>query len=232
MNITNNGAVNVNAGGSLNGVSPTVTVSNSGGTGFTVASGGTLSSTLNLVNNGTTTFNSSQAIATLNGTNTGATLSQSGTLTVSGGGTYQGTINNGASTGSVTVSSGTLILTGANQYTGATTINGGSTLQIDDGTLNSGSLNSNTAITDNGTLTFLRTDGQTISNNISGTGAVQIGSSIGNIASSINLSGNNSYGATNILSGSLNQMSATALGVAHGWFSSGHSGERVQGSNK
>ena len=208
VNISNSGAVNVNSGGSLTGSGVAVTVANSSGTGFTVASGGIIPTSLALINNGTTTFGSSHTIASLNGTNNSATLSQTGTLTVSGGGTYAGAINGAA--GSLVVSGGSLLLTGANNYAGATTINSGAKLQIDDGSSNTGSLSSSTAITDNGTLIFARTDSPTISNTVTGSGLLEVNASSGTTT----LSGNNSgfTGTTGVYSGTLVQGSANALG--------------------
>ncbi len=91
--------------------------------------------------------------------------------------TFGGAISNGSNgkvalqIGNGSTTGGTLILSGTNTYTGATTINSGNTLQIGAGGT-SGSINAATAVTDNGTLTFNRTDVVTIANTITGTGAV------------------------------------------------------------
>jgi fibronectin-binding autotransporter adhesin len=96
---------------------------------------------------------------------------------------------------------GTLILTGANAYTGATTISAG-TLQIGNGGT-AGALNTGSAITNDGTLAFNRSDtltqGTHFASVISGSGAVtQAG------AGTLILSGANNYtGATTISAGTL-----------------------------
>ncbi len=90
---------------------------------------------------------------------------------------------------------GTLALTGANTYSGGTTITGGS-LDIGNGGT-SGSVSGN--ITDNGLLTFHRSDSVVYAGNISGTGQVhQDGSG------TLTLSGINTYsGATTVSAGIL-----------------------------
>jgi fibronectin-binding autotransporter adhesin len=86
--------------------------------------------------------------------------------------------------------SGTLTLTGASTYSGGTTISAG-TLQLGNGGA-SGSVLGN--VTNNGTLTFNRSDAFTFGNTISGSGAVQqIGSGI------TTLTGTNSYAGTTIV---------------------------------
>ena len=72
---------------------------------------------------------------------------------------YSGVLANGTVTGgSLTIAGmGTLALTGSNAYTGATTINSGGTLQLGAGGT-TGTLSTSSAITDNGTLAFNRTN--------------------------------------------------------------------------
>jgi len=100
---------------------------------------------------------------------------------------------------------GTLILEGTNTYSGVTLISTG-TLQIGSG-VTTGTLGSN-SVTNNGTLDFKRSNTYTVTNDISGTGTVVQSGSGTTI-----LTGNNSYGNTNITGGTLNAGSANALGT-------------------
>lgn len=86
------------------------------------AAGSALPITAAVTNNGSVTFAANQTIATLNGTTAAATLNQTGTLNVSGGGSYAGAITG---SGALTVSGGTLTVSGANSYAGDTTVSGG-----------------------------------------------------------------------------------------------------------
>jgi fibronectin-binding autotransporter adhesin len=206
------GATNVNVNGGSLTVQPSGTLSSAsvavanGGT-LRVQAGGLVSNAPNLTDNGAVTFNSDQTIGSLTGIDPTSTLSETGTLTVGAGGSYAGAIKDDGP-GSLTVSAGTLILSGPNTYTGATTINSGATLQIDDGS-NAGSLSSTTAIQDDGTLIFARTDTPTVSNTISGAGKVEQNG----VGGTLTLTGNNTYtGGTTVLSGTLVQGSANALG--------------------
>ena len=128
------------------------------------------------------------------------------------------TVSGGISLGTgslVKSSSSTLLLTGANSY-GATTISGG-TLRIGNrtatGTLGSG------AITNNGILQISRSDNAfALSQTISGTGAVRIGTQAAVTApeydSLVTMSGNNSFtGGVTIYSGGLKITRAEALGT-------------------
>jgi autotransporter-associated beta strand protein len=148
------------------------------------------------------------------GTLQGDTLSVQGNITNDGSvvfdqastGTYAGVMSG---TGALTKqSSGTLILTGTNTYTGTTAISSG-TLQIGDGGAN-GTLGTG-AVTNDGTLSFNRTDVITIPNQISGSGAVeQIGTG------KLTLTGTNSYaGGVYLTAGSVEGSTASLIGNIH-----------------
>ncbi|MCF7785606.1 MAG: autotransporter-associated beta strand repeat-containing protein [Prosthecobacter sp.] len=139
-------------------------------------------------------------------TNTGAmgfgSSTGARTLVLGGTNTQNNTMNpiigdNSGATALTKSGTGTWILGGANTYTGVTTISGG-VLQVGNGGT-SGTLGSG-AVTDNGNLTFNRSDSLTVANAISGSGSVtQAG------AGMTTLSGSNSYtGATVINAGVLN----------------------------
>ena len=141
--------------------------------------------------------------ATLNLTNTGSiAFSGAGarTLTLSGSDTVGDTLaaaltDNGGPTAVTKTGTGTWMLTGNNTHSGPTTISQGN-LQIGNGG-STGSIGSG-PVTDNGRLTYNRTNSLTISSVVSGTGsvAVQGGTAI--------LSQNNTYsGGTTITNGTL-----------------------------
>ena len=123
--------------------------------------------------------------------------------------------NNSTNTTSLTKNgTGTWILSGNNTYTGATTINAG-TLQIGNGGT-TGSLSISSAITNNGTLAFNRSDTLTQGTNfnsvIGGTGNLtQAGSG------TLFLAGTNTYsGLTTIGAGNISINSTTALASTSG----------------
>ncbi|WP_395737164.1 beta strand repeat-containing protein [Prosthecobacter sp.] len=155
----------------------------------------------------------------------GATNGLGRTFTVNSGvgGDYaelQGVLSSSAGA-LIKAGTGLLVLSAANTYTGSTTINAG-TLQLGNISTNggtTGSLDSTSAIFNNGTLAFNRADsGLTISAVISGTGTVnQIG------AGTTTLSASNSYtGVTTISAGTL-QLGTGAGGSTTGSIASSSS---------
>jgi fibronectin-binding autotransporter adhesin len=206
----NGGSATIQTGGNL--ASTSVSVAN--GALLTAQSGASITLTPNLTNNGTVTFNSDQTIGGLNGTDTSAILNQTGTLTVGGGGTYAGIIQDDGP-GNLTVSAGTLTLTGANLYTGATTINSGATLRVDTGS-NTGSLSATTAIADNGTLIYNRTGTQSLPNTLTGSGAFRQN---GGGTFTLTAADNSGFsGAIQAYNGTILQTSATSFGTGAGGF--------------
>ena len=123
----------------------------------------------------------------------------------------------GALVNLIKANSSTWTLTAANTYSGTTTISGG-TLQLGNGGT-TGSLNSSSAITNNGTFAINRsntvTQGTDFASTFSGTG-VLVKSGTGNLI----LSGANTLGSTNALtfsgsnSGTVTLTNTAALGVA------------------
>ena len=108
---TYSGATTVSAGTLADGIANALPTD----TGLTVTSPGTLD---------LAGFN--QTVGSLSGTGTVTDSGTAATLTVTGGGSFSGTIT-GANT-ALTVAGGTLTLSGTNTYTGATTISGGTLL--------------------------------------------------------------------------------------------------------
>lgn len=108
------------------------------------------------------------------------------------------------------VVAGKLVLSGTNDYTGTTTISAG-TLQIGNGGT-TGSLSASSAITNNGTLTFNRsntlTQGSDFANAIGGSGAVTQAGSGTTVLSSTN----NYTGITTVTAGTLQAGNVSALG--------------------
>jgi outer membrane autotransporter protein len=137
-----------------------------------------------------------QTAGSLAGLSGGAVKLGSASLTAGGDNsstTFAGTISGGG--GLIKDGTGTMILTGNNSYFGTTTISGG-VLQLGNGGTKGSVLG---AIVDNATLAYNRSDNTTLSNPISGTGAVRFDGS-----STTTLAANFGYtGATTVNAGTL-----------------------------
>ncbi|MFN9000982.1 MAG: beta strand repeat-containing protein, partial [Holosporales bacterium] len=171
---------------------------------------------------GTLNFNNFTASLAALDAQTGSTLSNNTSLTLNGPG--NSTLNSNLGSGSLIISGGTTTIGAAQSYT-TTTINSGGTLQVGNGgttgTLGSG------GVTNNGTLTFNRSDALIVANAISGSGAI-----IKNGAGSLTLSGGNSaytgtitvnqgdliQGALNGIRGNLVSASANSTSIDLGNF--------------
>jgi autotransporter-associated beta strand protein len=171
----------------------------------TGSGGGKITGVATLTKNGTSTL----TVNTVND-NTGGTRINGGTLQVSGDIGSGNITNNGelvfsqgtsrdvmgviSGTGNVTQSgSATLTMRQTNTYAGATTIGGGSTLQVGigagGGTLGSGS------VTDNGVLIFNRSGSINLTNNVAGSGELQFqGTAAVTLASTLAYQGNTYIG--------------------------------------
>jgi len=170
-----------------------------------------------LATNGAQTFNNAVGVVGDFSVGGNQTLTFAGTINLSNA-TRTLTINNTANTviagtvsnGALTkAGAGLLTVTGTLAYHGATTINGG-TLQLGNGG-NTGTINNNAAVTNNGVLAFDRSDDLSFANRIAGTGdVVQNGTNVVTLSD-----GNNSYyGRTVINGGVLSVNFLTNGGVA------------------
>jgi autotransporter-associated beta strand protein len=210
----NSGTLNLNNNSALGGTAGSFTI-NGGTLGNT--SGGVRTNlnnnpitingdfTANVISNSLDLGTGAVSLGTAPGT--------SRTLTVNGWGlTLGGSVADGDTANSlIKAGGGTLALAGANTYTGPTLITAG-TLQLGNGGT-SGSLLPGSALTNNGTLAFNRsnaiTQGVHFASVIVGSGAV---TKLG--AGTLVLTGANSYtGLTTISEGVLNLQNATALGA-------------------
>jgi fibronectin-binding autotransporter adhesin len=146
-----------------------VNVNISGGQTLTVSSGGILVPSagvyLNTINGGTLKGAAGNDLVLLNNNSSAGSSLTVGSVIA----------DNGGATGLTTGGGGTTILTGNDTYTGPTYINGGfagtapGVLQVGaNGT--SGSIASSSAVIDNGTLAFNRSDNDSVSGVISGSG--------------------------------------------------------------
>ena len=119
--------------------------------------------------------------------------------------TFQGTDIAGNGTTLTKQGSSTLTILNNNTYTGNTTISGG-TIQVGNGG-STGALGTG-SIVDNATLTYNRGDTVTLTNTVSGTGTLQQSGS-----GTLILAGANSYGVTNVNSGTLQVGDGTTNGT-------------------
>jgi autotransporter-associated beta strand protein len=130
--------------------------------------------------------------------------------------TYSGDVGNGGGSMILTkATSGTQVFTAAQTFTGNTNVNGG-TLQLStSGQLGSGSYNANISIANTALLRYSSTVDQTLGGTVSGLGAITKDTGT---ASTLTLSGNNSYdGTTTVSAGTLliNGNSSTANGAVN-----------------
>ena len=116
-------------------------------------------------------------------------------------GAFSGSIANDEGVGNVTkIGGGTQVLSGTNTYTGGTTISGGM-LQIGDGGT-TGSLSTNSAILDNGTLAFNRSNTITQGTDFSGSAISGNGSLTQAGSGTLVLTATNGYTGTTTISSS------------------------------
>ena len=225
------GTLQIGSGGASGSINGTSSVTDNSLLTFDVSGTTTLSAAVS-GGGGLSQITSSLLIVTGSNTYTGPTTISNGTLQIGSGGTA-GSINNTsgiggngtlaydlsnpttlsfALTGSIglrQLGSGVLILAAGNTYTGATNIASGSTLQIGNGGT-TGSINSNSSVTDNGLLVFDISSGTTtVGNFISGSGGLtQMGTN-----NTLRITDGNSYtGPTTISAGTIQTAAATALG--------------------
>jgi autotransporter-associated beta strand protein len=165
----NSGTLNLASSGQI--VSGNIIVAS--GAAFTDA--GTISTSANLTDNGTTTITApTPTIATLNGSGA-LNLNSLAVLTISGGGTFTGVA---AGNGGITVSGGALKLSAANTYTGATTVTGGSLEIASPGSL----VSTNVSISFGATLTVDSGAILATGTDLSDAGTVNLNESSQNIA--------------------------------------------------
>lgn len=202
------GSVSVSSGSLVNSGSLTVGGSPLGGAG---------SGTLSVADTGLVSVGNGSGVVTL-----GQASGSSGTLNLGNGGSSVGTlqaseVTGGSGTATVNVNSsgdntlvqkfsgslsfnqigtGTTTLTGSNSYTGTTTISAG-TLQVGNGSTNG--ILGRGAVVDNSVIAFNRSNGLTVTNQISGSGSL-----VQNGGGTLTISGAKTYtGGTVINAGTL-----------------------------
>jgi autotransporter-associated beta strand protein len=187
----------------------TVAASISGSGSLTMQGSGTLILAGNNSYAGTTTIEPGSTLqinSPLNGLPPSNMVMDNGALVLNNSGTETYSANiSGSGTLSMT-GSGTAILTGMNDYMGTTTIDMGSTLQIN--TVNSIPNNAAFTVVDNGNLNFNISGGTyTFASLITGTGAVN---QIGTAALTLSNPGNNFTGGMTISNGAILTFTGTA----------------------
>jgi len=215
------GAVTVDGAGSSWTNSGVLTVGNSGSGALTISNNATVSAasaragvaagSQGVINIGAAALSAAAAPGTLTLTGPSPNL----TLGATGGLVFNHTDTSGyvfvpgiTGAGKVSTYSGTTILTANNNYTGGTTIAGG-TLQLGNGGT-SGAIVGN--VSNNGALTFNRSDGVTFAGLVSGSGVVNQNGTGATI-----LTANNTYtGGTTILAGTLQLGNGGATGAIVG----------------
>ena len=221
----NAGQVNINSATAIGNGTLTIaggTIDNTSAAAITLSTNNAQSWNGNFVFTGTKDLNLGTGAVAMNATRT---------VTVNGGNLTVGGIISGSTFGLTKNGTGTLVLSGNNTYTGATIINSG-TLQIgNNGT--SGTLSTSSAITNNGTLVFNRsntiTQGTDFASVISGTGNLTVAS--GNSTSGIvNLgSSNNTFsGAIAVNTGTLQISALSALGTGTSAITLGTTGNNAK----
>jgi len=192
INMSKGGLIDIQAGWIRNDNGNTVWTSNLGS--MNIATGATMDLRNNdvfvdaLTGSGTVDNNYTAAKTIVVGIANGSSTF-SGAMTSTGGALYL--MKNGT---------GTLTLTGVNTYTGTTIINGGVLAVSGAGSLGAGSYGNTISIAAGDTLKFNSTAAQTLSNVISGAGAL-----VKNNTGTLTLSASNSYtGGTTVNGGQIN----------------------------
>jgi fibronectin-binding autotransporter adhesin len=221
-----NGIISGNGGLTFNGSGTTTLAASNTYSGATVINSGTVS--ISTLGNGSVAGslgNSSSAasnlvfgggtlLATSTSTSNRSFTLQNGTtstISVNGGVTLTITGTSALTSGSlVKDGSGTLTLSGIQNYSGTTTISGGNLTFGSSASLGAGNYSSNILFSNSSTLRWESSASQTLSGNISGQGGI----TMNDAASSLILSGNNSYSGNTVLSsGTIRIGSSSALGT-------------------
>jgi autotransporter-associated beta strand protein len=221
--LSSTGALSKTGAGTL-----TLTANNTHTGGITISAGGIAlsgsgaladSETMNLAASGTS-FDisaitaSGETIASIAGASGSSIALGNKTLTVGGDNTsttFSGSMG-GAGGALVKTGSGTLTLTGGNTYTGTTTITAGG-LQIGNGGT-TGSLSTSSTITNNGVLTFNRSNNLAQGTDFTSTAIGGSGSLAQSGTGNLTLSSANTYsGGTTLNSGTLVLNNSTAIGT-------------------